>query len=145
MTIHPKFVYDFPLKQVIIWNRKNTPKIDVSYFYPTTEYIFWIKKTPESIPKFDRKKTQFQKNVWEINPETDNDHPAPFPMILASNCIVATTDENDIVYDPYMGSGTTAMACIEYNRNYIGSELNKDYIDMGLKRFEPLLKQTKLF
>jgi len=44
-----------------------------------------------------------------------------------------------------MGSGTTAMACIEYNRNYIGSELNKDYIDMGLKRFEPLLKQTKLF
>ena len=66
-------------------------------------------------------------------------------MILASNCIVATTDENDIVYDPYMGSGTTAMACIEYNRNYIGSELNKDYIDMGLKRFEPLLKQTKLF
>ena len=63
LTIHPKFVYDFPLKQVIIWNRKNTPKIDVSYFYPTTEYIFWIKKTPESIPKFDRKKTQFQKSV----------------------------------------------------------------------------------
>jgi site-specific DNA-methyltransferase (adenine-specific) len=145
MTIHPKFVYDFPVKQVIVWNRKNTPKIDVSYFYPTTEYIFWIKKHADSIPKFDRKKAQFQKSVWEINPETDNDHPAPFPMILASNCIVATTDENDLVYDPYMGSGTTAMACIEYKRNFIGSELNQDYIDMSHKRFEPLLKQTKLF
>jgi site-specific DNA-methyltransferase (adenine-specific) len=44
-----------------------------------------------------------------------------------------------------MGSGTTAMACIEYKRNFIGSELNQDYIDMSHKRFEPLLKQTKLF
>lgn len=66
-------------------------------------------------------------------------------MVIASNCIVATTDENDIVYDPYMGSGTTAMACLEYKRNYIGSELNQDYINMGNKRLEPLLKQTKLF
>jgi modification methylase len=144
-TIHPKFIYDFPLKQVIVWNRKNTPKIDVSYFYPTTEYIFWIKKSNNSIPKFYRKKAQFQKSVWEISPETNNEHPAPFPMVLVANCILSTTDENDLVYDPYMGSGTTAMACIEYKRNFIGSELNKKYIEMSYKRFEPLLKQHKLF
>lgn len=43
-TIHPTYVYDYPLKQIIIWNRGNTPKLDTSYFYPITEYVFWIKK-----------------------------------------------------------------------------------------------------
>lgn len=145
LTIHPKFIYNFPVKQIIIWNRKNTPKIDVSYFYPTTEYIFWIKKNQNSIPKFNRKNVQFQKNVWEINPETKNEHPAPFPLCLVANCIIATTNENDLIYDPYMGSGTTAIACVEYKRRYIGSELNKDYIDMTNKRLKPYLMQTKLF
>ena len=49
LTIHPSFVYDFPLKQIIVWDKCGTPKIDKTYFLPFTEWIFWIKKNKESV------------------------------------------------------------------------------------------------
>ena len=61
--------------------------------------------------------------VWTFNPDKDNKFPAPFPIELPLNCILSCTDENDIVYDPFMGSGTTALACQQTNRRYIGSEI----------------------
>ena len=140
-TIHPKYVYDFPIKQIIIWNRKNTPKLDNSYFFPITEYVFWIKKTKLSNPIFYKNQSIFNKNIWEINPVKTNPHPAPFPIELVGNCILATTKENDIVFDPYMGSGTTAKASVKLKRNYIGCELNKKYIN----KFEKESLQKELF
>jgi len=144
-TIHPTYIYDFPLKQIIIWNRKNTPKLDKSYFYPIHEYIFWIKKTKDSIPFYNRKNSPLNKSIWNISTAIKNDHPAPFPLKIVKNCILTTTRKNDIIYDPFMGSGTTAKAAIELNRNYIGSELNKDYIDKHIKEEFILKNQTKLF
>lgn len=143
-TIHPSYIYEFPLKQIIVWNRKNTPKLDASYFYPVTEYIFWLKKQKNSKPLFYRKNAQFKTNVWEFQADTKNEHPAPFPITLAANCIISTTNEGDLVYDPYMGSGTTAVASVMYNRNFIGSELHQPYINMANKRLESYFKQTKL-
>lgn len=144
-TIHPKYVHDYPMKQIIIWNRKNTPKLDVSYFYPINKYIFWIKKTNDAKPNFYRDKAFHKKNIWDMSPDGSNEHPAPFPILLAGNCIMATTEENDLVYDPYMGSGTTALACVKYKRNFIGSELNKEYVELANKRINNELCQTKLF
>ena len=127
-TIHPKWVYNFPLKQIIIWNRKNTPKLDKSYFFPINEYIFWIQKDIKSRTYFDRHNAIMNKSIWEINPDTKNDFPAPFPKQLPLNCILCCSREGDIVYDPYSGSGTTCLVAKELNRNYIGSELSKEYI-----------------
>jgi site-specific DNA-methyltransferase (adenine-specific) len=146
-TIHPKYVYDFPLKQIIIWNRKNTPKLDKSYFFPINEYIFWIKKDIGAIPKFNRKKSLFNKNIWDINPARDNNFPAPFPEVLVTNCILSTTDENDVVLDCYGGSGTTAIASINTNRKFIIMEREDVYYDSIKKRIENkiLEKQRGLF
>jgi modification methylase len=141
-TIHPKYVYDFPLKQVIIWNRKNTPKLDVSYFYPITEYVFWIKKDKIARPKFYRDMALYKKSVWDISPDASNGHPAPFPISFPLNCILSATDKGDLVYDPYMGSGTTAVAAISENRNYIGSELSSEYVKVAEKRISQI--QPKL-
>lgn len=135
-TIHPKWVYDFPLKQTIIWNRKNTPKLDKSYFFPVTEYIFWIQKDTKSRVKFNRGNAIFNKNIWDISPDRNNDFPAPFPIDLVKNCILATTDINDIVLDPYMGSGTTAVASKLTGRHYIGFELSEKHIKMSKERLE---------
>ena len=121
--IFPNYVYRFPLKQTIIWDRGNTPKLDNSYYFPTIEYIFWIQKTKESRVKFNRKSSLFNKAIWKINPDKNNKFPAPFPVALPKNCILSCTDEGDIVYDPFMGSGTTAVACKQTNRNFIGSEI----------------------
>ena len=126
-TIHPKWVYEFPLKQIIIWNRKNTPKLDKSYFFPINEYIFWIQKNKKSRTYFDRHNAIMNKSIWEINPDNKNKFPAPFPKQLPINCILSCSKEGDIVYDPYSGSGTTCLVAKELNRNYIGSELSLEH------------------
>tara|TARA_R100000329_G_scaffold119235_1_gene98254 strand:+ start:298 stop:1032 length:735 start_codon:yes stop_codon:yes gene_type:complete len=134
--INPLYIYDFPVKQTIIWNRKNTPKIDKSYFFPIIEYIYWIQKTKTSRVKFNRKKSLFNKCIWDISPDVRNKFPAPFPIEIPLNCIVSCTNKNDIVYDPFIGSGTTALACVLTKRNYIGSEISKKYFEIVNKRIE---------
>ena len=134
--INPLYIYDFPLKQTIIWNRKNTPKIDKSYFFPIIEYIYWIQKTKTSRVKFNRKKSLFNKCIWDISPDVRNKFPAPFPIEIPLNCILSCTNKNDIVYDPFIGSGTTALACVLTKRNYIGSEISKKYFEIVNKRIE---------
>ena len=133
-TIHPRFVYDFPIKQVLIWDRGSTLTVGKDYFYPTTEYIFQIKKTDASKPYFNRKEGRFKSAVWRFSPERNNNHPAPFPIELPENCILACSKEGDLIYDPFMGSGTTAVAAKKHNRHYIGSELSEEYVRQAEER-----------
>ena len=134
-TIHPSYVYEFPLKQIIIWDRGNTPKLDKSYFLPTTEYIFWLKKDFNAKPYFNKSLAFHNKNIWRINKEKKNiGHPAPFPEELVNNIILSCSKETDLILDCYMGSGTTAVCAKNNNRNYIGIEQSQEYIDICNKR-----------
>ena len=72
--------------------------------------------------------------VWRFSPERNNNHPAPFPIELPENCILACSKEGDLVYDPFMGSGTTAVAAKKHNRHYIGSELSEEYVRKAEER-----------
>lgn len=65
-------------------------------------------------------------------------HPAIFPELLAYDHILSWSNENDLVYDCFMGSGTTAKAAISANRNWIGSEISKEYCQIIEQRLEPL-------
>ena len=67
------------------------------------------------------------------------EHPATFPEKLAYDHIISWSNKNNLVYDPFMGSGTTAKAAICSNRSWIGSEISKEYCDIANKRLEPLL------
>lgn len=87
-------------------------------------------------------------NVWMIpsvkgNGETS--HPATFPESLAKDHILSWSNENDIVYDPFMGSGTTAKAAHQLKRQWIGSEISEEYVELANKRLEPYLMQETLF
>jgi DNA modification methylase len=80
-------------------------------------------------------------NVWKINPETASKHLAPYPKELSDKIIKYYSYVDDIVLDPFMGSGTTAISCIDLNRQYLGVEIHQEYIDMAQKRinsFAPL-------
>jgi len=89
----------------------------------------------------------YRYNVWKINSgfgysSHDNvahAHPAIFPEKLAYDHIISWSDRGDLVYDPFMGSGTTAKAAICANRKWLGSEISKEYCDIANKRLEPLL------
>jgi site-specific DNA-methyltransferase (adenine-specific) len=134
-TIHPSYVYNYPLKQIIVWDRGNTPKLDKSYFLPTTEYFFWIKKTKDAIPYFDRTQSVHKKNIWRINKEKNNPHPAPFPLEIVDNIIKSCSRENDLILDCYLGSGTSCISAINNNRNFIGIDISESYLEMTKKRY----------
>lgn len=72
-------------------------------------------------------------NVWEINPQS-NGHPAPFPEALANDHIVSWSNEGDLVYDPFLGSGTTGKMALLNKRRFIGSEISAEYCAMARKR-----------
>ena len=68
------------------------------------------------------------------------EHPAIFPEELVEKHIISWTNEGDLIYDPFMGSGTTAKGAIQLNRNYIGSEISKEYFDISEKRLAQIRK-----
>jgi len=72
-------------------------------------------------------------------------HPAMTPLKLMKRLVNLFTKEGDIVLDPFMGVGTTAVACEELNRRYIGIELNPDYCRIGEERIKMVKRQVKIF
>ena len=74
-----------------------------------------------------------------------NPHPAPFPYIMAANIINCCSKEGAIVYDPFMGSGTTALASVTSGRHYIGSEISENYISMANEKIRIEQSQLTLF
>ena len=78
-----------------------------------------------------------KRDVWFINTKPCKEaHFAVFPDILIEPCILAGCPEGGIVLDPFMGSGTTAFVSMRNNRNYIGIELNPEYIKIAEKRIK---------
>ena len=75
-------------------------------------------------------------SIWNINPEKAKKigHPAPFPVELPKRFINLYSFKEDLVLDPFIGSGTTALASKQLQRNYVGYEINKDYIEIADKR-----------
>jgi site-specific DNA-methyltransferase (adenine-specific) len=73
------------------------------------------------------------------------EHPAIFPEELALKHIISWTKKGDLIYDPFMGSGTTAKASIQLERNWIGSELDTNYCDICERRLSSITTQTQLF
>ena len=76
-------------------------------------------------------------NIWDMPSEKSNSkrlHPAMFPEPMAEDHIISWSNEGDIVYDPFMGSGTTAIAAVRNKRLYIGSETSKEYCEIARNR-----------
>jgi modification methylase len=121
--------------QLIIWNRKSSPNIRKDILLPNTEHIYWLSKNKPSTYKENLPKA-FNTEVWDIIPGKQKEHPAPFPNQLVENCINLTTMKNDIVLDPFMGSGTTGEVCSYMNRYFIGIEMDKKYFDISKSRIE---------
>lgn len=85
-------------------------------------------------------------NIWDVPSEKRNrtGHPAVFPVRLAVDHIFTWSNEGDIVLDPFVGSGTTALAALQLVRNYIGFDISKDYCDIARKRLENTVIQLRM-
>lgn len=118
-------VEGFPVRQIIIWKRAGGINFNAGYFLPTYEVIYMICKPDFKLAEGANRMT----DVWEIPQVKGNEHPAPFPIELASKCIEASP--GGVILDPFMGSGTTAISAISHNREWIGIELSKKYCTLA--------------
>ena len=127
----------FPVRQIIIWQRKGGINFNPGYFLPTYEVIYLIAKPDFKLAP----RANAQGDVWQITQENNNDHPAPFPLALAERCIAAVPD--GVVLDPFMGSGTTAIAADKYGRDWIGIEKSAEYCAMAEQRIADYERLSK--
>lgn len=117
----PEIVEGLPVRQIIIWKKAGGINFNEGYFLPTYEIIYLIAKPNFKLaPKVNR-----YGDVWEIMQEKGSWHPAPFPIEIASRCVEAT--KGSIIMDPFIGSGTVAVACKMQNKKYIGIDISQDY------------------
>ena len=76
-------------------------------------------------------------NVWRVSRgHNKTNHPAVFPLNLVKDHIISWSNENDLVLDPFMGSGTTGVACVNTNRRFIGMEIDDTYFEIAKRRIE---------
>jgi DNA modification methylase len=123
------------LYQLIIWNRLSSPNIRKDILSPCTEHIYWLCKSKPKTFKAELERN-FHSEVWTINPDKNNKHPAPFPEKLVENCILLSTVKHDIVLDPFCGSGTVPIICKKLERSFIGIDIDNEYLTLSQSRLD---------
>ena len=138
----------FKILNMITWEKPNpAPNLSCRYFTHSTELIIWASKSEKSKHTFnydlmrEENGGKQMKSVWTFtapknSEKTFGKHPTQKPIDLLNRIIKASTNKGDIVLDPFLGSGTTAVSCVLNNRKYIGIEKEKEYFELAKKRVE---------
>lgn len=120
----------FPLRQIIIWRRKGGINFNKGYFLPTYEVIYLICK-----PNFVLADgANAYGDIWEFAQENKTPHPAPFPVSLVERIIIST--RANLILDPFMGSGSTAIAAKKLGRHFIGIDISPEYVALSEERMD---------
>ena len=132
------------LRQDIVWSKPNPmPESVRDRCTKSHEYIFLMTKQRDyyfdvdsiKIPTVDNNSLKRKKSVWEVKLKPYKDaHFAVFPPELIKPCILAGSEKGDIILDPFIGSGTTAIVAKDLGRDYIGCELHEGYGKLIQKR-----------
>lgn len=129
---------------ILCWHKSNALPTYSNKYLSDTEYILYFRKGRGRLfPKsYEEAKTYF---VEPINLADKNSwgHPTIKPQSIVSVLIKNSTEPNGVVLDPFMGSGTTAVACKSLGRNYLGFEINAKYIEVAERRLQAV--QGKIF
>lgn len=158
----------FNMRGEIIWNKAASASPSTAWgswmsaSNPTLrdihEYILVFskgdyKRDREKIEKEKKQNTiskedfmEWTKSIWTFNAESARrvGHPAPFPIDLPYRLIQLYSFKTDIILDPFIGSGTTAIAALKSDRKFVGFEIKQEYIDLAKKRIAPFENMLKL-
>lgn len=155
---------NFHILNDISWFKPNgSPNLSGRYFTASHETLIWARKDKKSKHTFNYKlmkegdwpEDNFKKpgkqmrSVWSLNTPQAGEkkfgkHPTQKPLKLLKRIVLASTNHGDVVVDPFTGSSTTGLASVEYGRRFIGIDLEKEYLDLSIKRYNDLISQTKL-
>jgi site-specific DNA-methyltransferase (adenine-specific) len=160
---------EFKILNDITWVKPNPPpNLSCRYFTHASETILWAAKNKRSKHKFNYKQMRSQagnrqmKSVWydipwddpeqqivfEVPPPCSQEkefgkHPTQKPELLLERLVLAASDEGDFVFDPFLGSGTTAVAAMRLNRHFVGCELEEKYLHLAIKRLLQVVKKGR--
>lgn len=150
----------------ITWFKPNAaPNLSCRFFTASHETLLWARKDKKAkhtfnyeamkdgrFPEDPMKKPETQmRSVWSIPTPSPGEkeygkHPTQKPLALLRRIVQASTNPGDIIFDPFNGGGTTGMAAaLLGDRKYIGCEINKDYLDLTVKRYQAIKKTPLLF
>lgn len=132
----------------ITWEKPNPPpNLSCRYFTHSTETIIWAAKTEKSKHLFNYDKMREinhgkqMKTVWSIPAPNGEEkrfgkHPTQKPVALLERIIIASTNEGDLIFDPFSGSTTTGIAAIKTHRKFVGTELETEFINLSVARIK---------
>jgi len=154
----------FNMRGEIIWNKAASASPSTAWgswqsaanpiLRDIHEYILVFSKGNYSRLKGTKENTitkeqfmEWTKSIWTMNAESAKriGHPAPFPEELPYRLIQLYSFKGDIILDPFMGSGTTAVSALKAERKYIGYDISQEYINLANNRLQPYLNQIKFF
>ena len=164
-TYHSIYACGFALQKLgfhllndVAWFKPNAaPNLSGRYFTASHETLLWARKTEKGKHKFNYEKMKNGKwpedkmkkagkqmrSVWSIPTPKPIEkkfgkHPTQKPIDLLKRIVLASTDESDLILDPFAGSSTTGLAAYLYGRRFIGIDTEKEYLDLSVQRFEEL-------
>lgn len=155
---------DYHILNDISWFKPNaSPNLSCKYFTASHESLIWARKNKAAkhyfnyeamkdgdFPKDFIKKPHTQmRSIWAISTPQSNEkifgkHPTQKPLALLERIIEASTKENDLILDPFMGSGTTGVAALRLNRRFVGIDVEKQYVELAGKRISAILKEKEI-
>lgn len=120
------------MRQMIVWNRKLTGNLRAWRFYQTHEELWWLWKDNGESPgknQINMAQASFG-TVWNIPPYQNKEikHPCLFPPEIPARFMLATTNVDDIIFDPFAGCGTTLVVANQLGRRYIGVDISQEYV-----------------
>jgi site-specific DNA-methyltransferase (adenine-specific) len=137
----------FKLLNDITWEKPNPPpNLSCRYFTHSTETVLWAARDAKSKHKFNYKLMRAtngdrqMKSVWQFTAPTGMEkhfgaHPTQKPLALLSRIIEASSNEGDLVIDPFVGSGTTGIAATRLKRRFVGIDTEAEFLDLAIKRY----------
>ena len=132
----------------IAWEKPNPPpNLSCRYFTHSTETIIWAAKTEKSKHCFNYDKMREinkgkqMKTVWSFTAPNGEEkefgkHPTQKPIALLERSILASTNEGNLIFDPFSGSSTTGVAAINTHRKFVGTELESEFINLSIARLK---------
>jgi len=150
--------HGYKILNEITWFKPNgAPNISCRYFTASHETLIWAGKDNKTKHTFNYEDMKFSKwendhfknedkqmrSVWSIatpskNEKLEGKHPTQKPIALLERLIRASTNEGDVILDPFTGSSTTGIAAHKLNRNFVGIDNNQEYLNLSKKRYNTL-------
>lgn len=124
------------IKTTIVWDKRNWTAGDLHGDYGNQVELILYAHVGRSLLRQGR-----PSNLWSIPRDPPGEHPTPKPVELFRRCILNSSNPGDIVFDPFLGSGTTAVACLLTGRRFIGCEIDKRYFESSCKRIKTVYNE----